>query len=528
MDKKPFYYKLVLLFLLVSVVPGAACNFPFRANSSGQVNDLQHTLTALATLMPDEKTPVPGNEGVSEPLPGANTPTAIQTAHSFQRPEPPQFDPGGNTFTYLAMAGDNPEAVAKRFGVEPEQIISTEILPLKGLLTPGQVLEIPNELGETRYTEILIPDSEVVNSPSARDFNINEFIQTAGGYLGEHRELVNGSWMSAAEIVTKVSMENSINPRLLLAFLELRSGWVYGDMGDPDQLDYPIGFYVPDYQGLYYELVLTATHLGVGYYGWRSGDKVALTFQDGGWLRMAPGINPGTAALQTVLSKISTQEEWRDTLYGGEGFIQLYAEMYGDPWSRASQFEPLIRPDLAQPELLLPFSPGERWSFTGGPHRSWNAGSPRGALDFSPATGEPACSTSRAWVTASAEGIITRASDNVLAIDLDGDGNEQTGWVLVYLHIVIGDEIHAGKPVNADDALGHPSCERGNSTGTHIHIARKYNGEWISAGEPVQFTMSGWETQVGERSYEGQLQKGDLTISANPGGPSSSLITRQE
>ena len=139
MDKKPLYYRLVLLFLLVSVVPGAACNFPFRANFSDQVNDLQHTLTALATLIPDEKTPVPVNEEVSDPLPGANTPTAIPTAHSFQRPEPPQFNPGRNSFTYLAMAGDTPEAVAKRFGVEPEQIISTEILPRKGLLTPGQI-----------------------------------------------------------------------------------------------------------------------------------------------------------------------------------------------------------------------------------------------------------------------------------------------------------------------------------------------------------------------------------------------------
>jgi hypothetical protein len=206
----------------------------------------------------------------------------------------------------------------------------------------------------------------------------------------------------------------------------------------------------------------------------------------------------------------------------------LYAVLFGDPWNRASESEPLLPLDLAQPYLLLPFSTGERWSFTGGPHRSWNAGSPRGALDFSPVTGEPACTTSRAWVTASAQGIITRASDNVVAIDLDGDGREQTGWVLVYLHIVPGDDIQAGMAVEADEPLGHPSCERGNSTGTHIHIARKYNGEWLPAGEPLPFTLSGWETQMGERNYQGELMKGDQTISANPGGPSSSLIIRQE
>jgi hypothetical protein len=202
--------------------------------------------------------------------------------------------------------------------------------------------------------------------------------------------------------------------------------------------------------------------------------------------------------------------------------------MYGDPWDRAAQFGPLFTEDLAQPDLLLPFSPGERWSFTGGPHRSWNAGSPRGALDFSPVTGEPACTTSRAWVTASAAGVITRASDNVVAIDLDGDGHEQTGWVLVHLHIVPPDDILAGRSVAADTPIGHPSCERGNSTGTHVHLARKYNGEWIPAGAPIQFNLSGWETQMGERNYQGTLRKGDRTISANPGGPSSSLIIREE
>jgi len=528
MNKNSFYSRLVLVILLVIVLPSMACNFPFQANPSGQVNNLQHTLTAMATLGPGDQTHVPENVEDNDPLQINVTPTAAPTAVSVQRPVPPQLDASGNSYTYLAMPGDTLQAVAKRFGVEPDQIISAEVFTDDGLLSPWQVLVIPNELGETHYAEILLPDSEVVNSPSAQDFDIEGFILEAGGYLSEHGELVNGSWLTGADIVTKVSSENSINPRLLLALLELRSGWVYGGLADPEQINYPIGFYVPDYQGLYYELVLTATHLGVGYYGWRTGDKVTLTFQDGDWLRLAPGLNPGTAALQTVLSKFLSQEAWRTTLYGEDGFIDLYAAMYGDPWNRAAQFEPLFPPDLAQPELFLPFSPGERWSFTGGPHRSWNAGSPRGAIDFSPVTGEPACTTSRAWVTASAGGIITRASDNVLAIDLDGDGHEGTGWALVYLHIVTGDEIYPGKAVAADDPLGHPSCERGNSTGTNIHLARKYNGEWISAGGPSPFTLSGWETQMGERNYQGTLQKGDQTISANPGGPSTSLIVRED
>jgi len=33
--------------------------------------------------------------------------------------------------------------------------------------------------------------------------------------------------------------------------------------------------------------------------------------------------------------------------------------------------------------------------------------------------------------------------------------------------------------VQTGDRLGHPSCQGGVSNGTHLHLARRYNGEWI-------------------------------------------------
>ena len=43
-----------------------------------------------------------------------------------------------------------------------------------------------------------------------------------------------------------------------------------------------------------------------------------------------------------------------------------------------------------------------------------------------------------------------------------------------------------------------PSCEGGNATGTHLHIARKYNGEWVQAYGPIPFDLSGWIPFGGE------------------------------
>jgi LasA protease len=393
-------------------------------------------------------------------------------------------------------------------------------------LVPGLELRIPNQLGKTQFPDLLLPDSEIIYSPSSIDFQIDEFISHAGGYLSTYTEDVNEYLLSGAQIIQKVAAENSINPRLLLAILEYRSGWVFGEPLDPSKLTHPIGFYVPDYQGLYSELVLTATHLGVGYYGWRSGSLTRLSFSDDRSLRLNPGLNAGTVALQHFFSKLSDQAAWQQTLYGDEGFIPLYLQMYGEPWMRAAQAGPIFPDGLTQPELELPFAPGERWAFTGGPHLSWNSGSARGAIDFSPVTWESYCVSYSAWVTASASGQVVRSADNVVALDLDGDGFEQTGWVLVFLHIADQDRIPAGQQVAVDQRLGHPSCDRGNSTGINVHLARKYNGEWIAADGPIPFILSGWLVEAGSRGYQGQLLKDGQVISANPGGPSSSLIIR--
>jgi hypothetical protein len=176
--------------------------------------------------------------------------------------------------------------------------------------------------------------------------------------------------------------------------------------------------------------------------------------------------------------------------------------------------------------LELPFAAGEPWSLTAGPHPSWNTGTPPGALDFGPITGEPPCTVSRAWARAAAPGVVVRSSDGVVTIDLDGDGREQTGWVLLYQHIAAKDRVAAGTRVNTDDPIGHPSCEGGTATGTHVHLARKYNGEWISVNGQWPLVLSGWLAVPGERPYQGTLVKGEQVVTAYSNGRSGSKIVR--
>ena len=460
----------------------------------------------------------------SSPFDGLQTATPFSTPLQVTQNPPEENNP--DVVLYHARPGDTLPALAGRFGVDPGEIASTESIPSQAFLTPGQPLSIPNRLGETPYPNALLPDSEIIYSPSTVDFQIEAYIRNSGGYLSTYGELVDGEWASAAEIVQRVAADYSINPRLLLAFLEYRTNWVLGQPASPEDIDFPLGFKVPGYHGLYYELGFTATQLNIGYYGWRLGTLTELKFHDGSLARLAPELNPGSVALQRLFSKLYDQGPWFEALYGPDNFVSLYQQMFGDPWARAAGVEPVFPPGLAQPELELPFTPGERWSFTGGPHFAWNTGTPLGGLDFAPVTGEPACVVSRAWVTASAPGVIVRSGHNVVVIDLDGDGNEQTGWALMYLHVADDERVPLGTWVNLDDKLGHPSCERGKSTGTHIHIARKYNGEWLEADGPLPFVLSGWEVEMGPKIYQGNLVKDGQTVMANPLGPGTSIIVR--
>jgi hypothetical protein len=164
--------------------------------------------------------------------------------------------------------------------------------------------------------------------------------------------------------------------------------------------------------------------------------------------------------------------------------------------------------------LRLPWPDGETWYYTGGPHGGWGSGSAWAALDFTPPGDAAGCAETADWVTASAPGLIIRSSGGEVVLDLDGDGLEQTGWTILYLHIGSTDRIAAGTPVLPGDRLGHPSCEGGVSNGTHVHIARRYNGQWITADGPIPFVLSGWQAKGAINEYDGTLVRGDVVLEA--------------
>jgi murein DD-endopeptidase MepM/ murein hydrolase activator NlpD len=176
--------------------------------------------------------------------------------------------------------------------------------------------------------------------------------------------------------------------------------------------------------------------------------------------------------------------------------------------------------------MQLPFESGDAWSLTGGPHAAWGDSAAWAALDFAPPGSQYGCYTTGTWEVAVADGVIARSENGEVVLDLDGDGLEETGWTVLYMHVAAQNRIALGTIVKAGDHIGHPSCEGGVSNGTHLHLARRYNGVWIAADGSLPFVMDGWVSAGSGTEYDGTLTRGEKRITAWDGRIADNEIQR--
>jgi len=424
--------------------------------------------------------------------------------------EPPTLRTSADT--YVVQPGDSLNRIAGQFGVSAESILRANRLANADVLPVWMALVIPAPLPQSAgpgYKQL--SDSELVFGPAAAFFDVTAEVVRQGGYLSGYSEEIEERVLSGAEIVELVARRYSVNPRLLLAVLEFQSGWLRASNPDASTRAYPMGFIRLRREGLFSQLSLAADMLNKGYYLWRAGWAGPFVTPDGAAIPPGEGINAGTAGVQYLFSQLYASKEWRRVV-GADGFYATWTALYGNPFHRG--VEPMLPTGLAQPDLHLPFENGVAWSFTSGPHSGWDTGAAWAAMDFAPPGDALGCVWSDAWVAAAADGLVLRAGEGELILDLDQDGIEQTGWVLLYMHVESRDRAQPGTQVRAGDRLGHPSCEGGLSNGTHLHLARKYNGEWIAADGSLPFILDGWVSQGAGREYDGTLERGGVILEA--------------
>ncbi len=467
---------------------------------------------------------------------GTPTPFAPKPVAGSPTPNPTRNSALNRTAieAYTIQRGDTLNVIGSRYGLSAQDIADANGITITDTLFVGQVLNIPLPERPVYGPALkILPDSELVLGPGDAGFDLEGFIASQGGYLATYTEDVPGyaldglsefRTLSGAEIVRIISTRYSVSPRALLAALEFQSGWVTSAEPRDATLQYPMRRAEQGREGLYRQLTWTANQLNNGYYAWESGALISFGFDAGVSRIVAPTLNPGTVGVQSMFAKLMPASEWERAM-SADGFPATYRALFGDPFTRA--VEPVVPGDLQQPPLILPFEPGKVWAYTGGPHAAFDFGSAWAALDFAPPAEAEGCLISDEWATAAAPGLVLRSEYGAVALDLDGDGAEGTGWVLVYFHIEQRDRVPVGTYLQTGDRIGHPSCEGGISTGTHLHFGRKYNGVWIAADVGIPFVLDGWQAAgLNDTEYDGTLRKGALTLEACNCRDESNAISR--
>lgn len=389
--------------------------------------------------------------------------------------------------------GDDLGLIAQRWGIGVDELMAANgIKNLNATLYPGQSLLVPQRATLNGPASKIIPDSELVYGPTTVGFDVAQFVAERGGYLASYTEVAEGVKRSGAELVQLVAERYSVSPRLLLALLEYQSGWVTVRHPDPATMTYPLGRTEGGTEGLFRQFEWAASALNAGFYGWREGALNLVILGDGTRAALSPGLNAGSAALESFFAQVYERAGWEKAV-GRTGFVATFTRAFGDPFTLA--VEPLIPTGLTQPQFDLPWAPGETWYFSAGPHGGWGQNSAWAALDFLPPGRETGCYVSPFWARAVARGVIARVGFGIAVLDIDGDGHEQTGWSVLYLHVAEDGRAQVGAKLDAGDPIGHPSCEGGNATGAHLHIARRYNGVWISP-KVVPFVLGPWQARL--------------------------------
>ncbi|MCE1252491.1 MAG: LysM peptidoglycan-binding domain-containing protein [Anaerolineae bacterium] len=439
------------------------------------------------------------------------TPTAVAVQNGYATRPP--YQPG-ELVDYKAQSGDTLDAIAIHFHTTIKEIrqANPEIPNETTTMPPGFPMKIPiyyQPLWGNPYQ--IIPDEFFINGPTQVNFNPREYVNSQPGWFKDFQDSAGGQLQKGGELVEHIAQNFSISPRLLLTVLEYQTGALtQSEMPDFYKNPYPLGYEDVTHKGLYSQLLWAANLLNNGYYGWRAGTLTVFEQKGKTLERADPWQNAASVALHYYFSQIYTGEDY-NLAVSEQGFTQTYKKLFGDPWKQRA---PHIPGSLEQPDFIFPFEPGKIWALTGGPHTGWGDGQPFAAVDFAPPSLFSGCAPSDEWVSAVADGVVARSGDASLLLDLDGDGDERTGWVVYYLHLGGYNIPPEGRRLKTGDRLGHPSCEGGEASGSHVHIARRYNGEWILAGGLPAFNFEGWIAQNGSKAYEGTLAKYSSVVRA--------------
>ncbi len=349
---------------------------------------------------------------------------------------------------------------------------------------------------QLEFDTSLVSDGQFVWGPNVRDFDIGAYLSDRGSPLAAFSPDIE-LWASYS----------SVNPKVLMAILELRHGWVSGiSYSIPEEEirstieDTAMGLATTFYEHLHTWGARRPAFTPVPSFG------PSVLLQDGSAASLDPSQSSGTVALLAAMAADIAPAGYESKFAGvTRDFRSIFGAMF--PESDLLDTSNDIEPQNAPPDNMfqLPFPLGAEW-VASGPH-SWNGGSsqpPFSSIDFF--TGGSSCAAPpNQYAVAAAYGSVIRPYGYSCWLEID----HGSGWVTSYYHL---QNLYSGAPLGRDAKVGTIACETcagGFSTGPHVHFSLKYNGAYVSL-EGVNF--SGWTVHVGSVPYNSGSYERDGTV----------------
>lgn len=208
-------------------------------------------------------------------------------------------------------------------------------------------------------TGSIISDANFRAGENFLETDIQQFLDKQPGPLKGYREtLYEGFQQGAARSVALASLTAGVNPKVLLALLEVKSKLLSTANPPQSAIDFALGFDKLDRKGFSQQLKAAAELLSQR---WSNFDvnKTALTFtfKDGSTAPVSPLINRGTYAVEATLAFTAGPATWQTQAGLGDGsFYQVYKAYFGDPLDAAQAAGSLPAPEPA-PARTAPANP---------------------------------------------------------------------------------------------------------------------------------------------------------------------------
>lgn len=298
----------------------------------------------------------------------------------------------------------------------------------------------------------------------------------------------------------------SINPKVILALIELQSGL----LSDPDA-DINNAFAgLSDEHGFDAQLedvVMMLSQRFYAYKQWQDSQATPETSKYAGEeITNRVNTNSSTAATVALVSVLKKQVLSKDNVNYAKsdltGFLATFERLFPDSRAQLQRSSKSALQSSNQQfaaasfSMNLPWSSGYYW-YSGGAHSNTGSGYPYSSLDFN--NGSGGWGTNTPYVQAAHGGTITRFSSCNIRVT-HSSGYSTNYYHMSNLQYSSGDFVQPGAWLgryanNYNQAL----CEGGQSSGPHVHFTLLYNGQQVSLHNQY---ISGHRIDVGNSNYD--------------------------